>query len=104
MVSIIFIILVPIVLGFRSERIIGGNPDAILNHPHLAGIFYKGTYKCAGAILSVNYVLSAAHCDYRKTTDNVNSIKVRGGMQNTGQMLNVQEKTATTIKKNPSKG
>ena len=96
------IIIAPIVFGFQPERVIGGNPDSILNHSYLAGIFYKGTYKCAGAIVSANYVLSAAHCDYRKGADKVNNIKVRGGMQNTGQMTNVQEKTASTIKKNPS--
>ena len=97
----IFTIL-PVLLAIHVERIVGGNPNAIMSHPYLTGIFYKGTYKCAGAILSANYVLSAAHCDYRKSGDNVNTIKVRGGMQNTGQMTNVQEKTASAIKKNPS--
>lgn len=75
------------IFGFQTDRIIGGNSESISNRKYLAGVYYKGSYKCAGAIISQNYVLTAAHCDYRKTGEKASTIKIRGGMQNSGQVI-----------------
>jgi len=85
-----------------EHRIAGGTAGNISSNKHMAAIFYKGSYKCAGVVLKNNYVLSAAHCDYRRSGDSASTIKVRGGMQTSASMVNVQEKSASALKKHPS--
>ncbi|VVC98959.1 uncharacterized protein LOC126969937 [Leptidea sinapis] len=43
-------------------RILGGNSSSTLNYPYMAAIIINGRLWCAGAIVDVNWVVTAAHC------------------------------------------
>lgn len=45
-----------------SLRIRGGNASDTLNFPYMAAIMINGRLWCAGAIVDVNWVVTAAHC------------------------------------------
>ncbi|KAJ2941374.1 hypothetical protein O0L34_g3577 [Tuta absoluta] len=43
-------------------RIKGGNASDLLNYPYMAAIIINGRLWCAGTIVDVNWVVTAAHC------------------------------------------
>ena len=43
-------------------RIVGGEDVLIQDYPHQASLRFNTQHICGGAIISVNWVLSAAHC------------------------------------------
>lgn len=43
-------------------RIVGGTDRTIEQHPYQIGLFFNRRHTCGGSVLSVNTVLSAAHC------------------------------------------
>ncbi|XP_073962361.1 trypsin-6-like isoform X1 [Choristoneura fumiferana] len=45
-----------------SLRIRGGNASDTLNFPYMAAIMINGRLWCAGAIVDVNWIVTAAHC------------------------------------------
>lgn len=72
-----------------SERIIGGNATTIESFPWIVSIQAFGQHSCGGSIISVNRILTAAHC-----TANVplSAIQVRAGSTNNeidGQLIQV---------------
>ncbi|XP_026331652.1 serine protease 52-like [Hyposmocoma kahamanoa] len=44
--------------------IIGGTPATIERYPFAAQIIYRGSLSCGGSLITVQNVLSAAHCFY----------------------------------------
>lgn len=45
-----------------ASRIVGGNNAKENQFPHQIAIFYKGSLRCGGSIVSESWVLTAAHC------------------------------------------
>lgn len=45
-----------------SHRIIGGKPIKIEEAPYQAGLYYNDRFLCGGAVISKNFVITAAHC------------------------------------------
>uniref|UniRef100_A0A8B9ZA52 Peptidase S1 domain-containing protein n=1 Tax=Anas platyrhynchos TaxID=8839 RepID=A0A8B9ZA52_ANAPL len=46
----------------RDERILGGSECPPLAHPGLVLLFYFDQHQCGGALISTEWVLTAAHC------------------------------------------
>lgn len=46
----------------RNGRIVGGSIALIDDVPYMVAILRFGSHICGGAILSVNVILTAAHC------------------------------------------
>ncbi|KAJ8667871.1 hypothetical protein QAD02_009534 [Eretmocerus hayati] len=43
-------------------RIVGGYPTTIDRHPYQVSLRYKGRHRCGGAIISDEWIITAAHC------------------------------------------
>ncbi|XP_015608824.1 trypsin-1 [Cephus cinctus] len=59
-----------------SDRIIGGTSVTIRDYPYQVSIIYNGAHQCGGSILSNQWILTAAHCVYRRK---INLINIRVG-------------------------
>ncbi|XP_011878399.1 PREDICTED: soluble guanylate cyclase 89Da-like [Vollenhovia emeryi] len=46
----------------RKTRIVGGNVTSVYDYPWLVSMSKKGTFYCAGSIITRRHVLTAAHC------------------------------------------
>jgi hypothetical protein len=46
----------------RKTRIVGGNVTSVYEYPWLVSMSKKGTFYCAGSVISRRHVLTAAHC------------------------------------------
>ncbi|XP_024873562.1 trypsin 3A1-like isoform X1 [Temnothorax curvispinosus] len=46
----------------RKTRIVGGNVTSVYDYPWLVSMSKKGTFYCAGSIISRKHILTAAHC------------------------------------------
>jgi secreted trypsin-like serine protease len=46
----------------RSGRIVGGSDAAVGQFPFMASVRTQGVHLCGGALISVRWVVSAAHC------------------------------------------
>ncbi|XP_049880232.1 trypsin-like, partial [Pectinophora gossypiella] len=46
----------------QALRIRGGNSTDTLNYPYMAAIIINGRLWCAGAIVDINWIVTAAHC------------------------------------------
>ncbi|XP_055372550.1 trypsin 3A1-like isoform X2 [Condylostylus longicornis] len=51
-----------------SAKIIGGTTTDITSVPYLVSILYNGVHDCGGSLVSPIFVLTAAHCIYRRRT------------------------------------
>ncbi|XP_043267894.1 trypsin-2-like [Venturia canescens] len=47
---------------FPDQRIVGGIPTTIAQHPHQASLQYYGSHYCGASIISNKWVISAGHC------------------------------------------
>jgi trypsin len=45
-----------------ESRIVGGTAEHVKTYPFFAAITYYGSFYCGGSIISIQFVLSAAHC------------------------------------------
>jgi len=61
----------------EESRIIGGTTAKDGQFPYQAGLSLDNSYWCGGSIISVNYILTAAHC-----VDGINNVKVIVGTVN----------------------
>lgn len=43
-------------------RIVGGTPTSIKKYPYQVSLQYHSSHICGGAIISKDYVVTAAHC------------------------------------------
>ncbi|XP_060529446.1 trypsin-1-like [Cylas formicarius] len=59
-----------------GSRIIGGAPADISDYPYQILLLIDGEGVCGGSIISTNFVLTAAHCIYGQTE---NQLQVRAG-------------------------
>ncbi|KAG5348172.1 TRY3 protein, partial [Acromyrmex charruanus] len=46
----------------RKTRIVGGNITSVYEYPWLVSMSKKGTFYCAGSVITRKHVLTAAHC------------------------------------------
>ncbi|KYN07909.1 Ovochymase-1, partial [Cyphomyrmex costatus] len=46
----------------RKSRIVGGNVTSVYDYPWLVSMSKKGTFYCAGSVITRKHVLTAAHC------------------------------------------
>lgn len=47
------------------QRIIGGRTTSIDEAPYMAAVLRNGQLVCGGSIVSIRFVVSAAHCFYK---------------------------------------
>lgn len=47
---------------FEDDKIVGGQPTTIQEHPHQVSLRIRGTHECGGSIIAPTRVLTAAHC------------------------------------------
>ncbi|XP_050310294.1 trypsin 3A1-like [Anthonomus grandis grandis] len=74
----------------QELRIIGGNPADIRDYPYQVLLIIGGKPSCGGSIIREDFVLTAAHCIYDVTPD---QIQIRAGTSDRttgGQLVNVQ--------------
>ncbi|XP_020278718.1 trypsin 3A1-like [Pseudomyrmex gracilis] len=46
----------------RHSRIVGGNVTSVHEYPWLVSMYKRGTFYCAGSVITRKHVLTAAHC------------------------------------------
>lgn len=51
--------------GASITKVVGGHNANIEDHPYTASLEYKEQFFCGAAIISENYVLTAASCVYK---------------------------------------
>ncbi|XP_055622446.1 uncharacterized protein LOC129766011 [Toxorhynchites rutilus septentrionalis] len=76
-----------------DTRIVGGKDTVIENHPYQVSLRRHGAHTCGGAIITVDTILTAAHCVYY-TNANPSDFSIRAGStQRTvgGQLITVSE-------------
>lgn len=61
-IAIAALFCVAIVNAMKSEKIIGGMPVPIYQHPYQVSLRSYNFHICGGAIISVNFIVTAAHC------------------------------------------
>ncbi|KAK9751337.1 Trypsin [Popillia japonica] len=64
-------------------RIVGGSSVDISKHPYQVSLLLLGSHVCGGAIISEKYVVTAAHCTYRTSTEAF-SVRVGSSIRNSG--------------------
>nr|XP_015839971.1 PREDICTED: transmembrane protease serine 9 [Tribolium castaneum] len=64
-------------------RIVGGHATTIEEHPHQVSVIYIDSHYCGGSIIHTRFILTAAHCTYQLTAED---LLVRAGstMVNSG--------------------
>ena len=78
-------------VALTSSRIVGGE-DAIGNSwPMIVSVRLYGTnaHSCGGTIVSKSYVMTAAHCFRRVSTENSTGITIAAGMTNRSDPLQI---------------
>uniref|UniRef100_A0ABD2VZH0 Peptidase S1 domain-containing protein n=1 Tax=Trichogramma kaykai TaxID=54128 RepID=A0ABD2VZH0_9HYME len=46
----------------ENARVVGGAPTTIRDHPYQVSVRYMSRHRCGGAIISSNWIVTAAHC------------------------------------------
>lgn len=49
-------------VDFDDDKIVGGQPTTIQEHPHQVSLRIRGSHECGGSIIAATRVLTAAHC------------------------------------------
>ncbi|XP_076644950.1 trypsin-7 [Halictus rubicundus] len=62
-----------------ESRIVGGHPASIDDHPYQVSLRYNNRHVCGGAIISEEWVVTAAHCVQRAFTP---LISIKAGTSN----------------------
>lgn len=65
----------------EDEKIVGGERIPLSDAPYQVSLQYRGTHDCGGAILSPNYILTAAHCTHKIK---IKHLTVRIGTEHAG--------------------
>ncbi|KAJ8976740.1 hypothetical protein NQ317_004291 [Molorchus minor] len=53
-------------ISYPSARVVGGSEAVRNSHPYQAALIMDGSGFCGGSLISVNWVLTAAHCTIRQ--------------------------------------
>nr|CAD7423873.1 unnamed protein product [Timema monikensis] len=77
--------------NYIDGRIIGGEDAAIIDFPYQLSLGYFGSHSCGASIISADWLLTAAHCVYRRSAS-ILAVRAGSSIRNSGGTLHYFEK------------
>ncbi|XP_067630450.1 seminase-like [Eurosta solidaginis] len=88
--AVLFVVVACFVASTNSEfRIINGTSADIKDSPYMVSFHYNGKYYCAGSLITLQIVITAAHCLQPYTQKFITVVAGRTDIRETGQSRNV---------------
>lgn len=74
----------------RSASVVGGGPAGDHEFPYLVAVFFDGFQGCGGALISADWVVSAAHCFVGESTESISLAVGSSNLQQGRQLVAAQ--------------
>ncbi|XP_066594936.1 chymotrypsin-2-like [Prorops nasuta] len=77
--------------GLPASRIVGGESAPVGKYPYQVQLRYRGRFLCGGSIINKQYILTAAHCIYRRDSSDFVVIAGTNFLNETGDEYDVAD-------------